>query len=481
MRNIVLLTLGLLAVAKPAASEPSGWAALAREDLIGIHSLMAANHPGPVDLENPAYRRRLDTGLDQALARTVSVHSYADYLRALRFYTTSFRDGHVAVSQGFQPRSSRWPGFTVEDGGDGKVRVRSSREGGPPAGASLTACDGQNIETLMRDRVEPYYWNADLPHERLRQAGQLFIGLPGDEVDALRRCSFHTLNGGTVEIDLAWEVIDSTRLREMFAPRASQPALRRVGEVWFIDLPTFNYQTEAQVVQINGLVDELTRRAPEIADSVLVFDVRGNGGGNSLWANRVVAAVWGADWGNRVRASFDNTVDYRASPENLAALDFNIARDERNGLTDAANVRRGIRDRMAEAIARGEPMVRIENRPRPVDPTLPESPFRGQAFLLTDAGCASACLDFADLVRRLPGTRQIGGPTSADAVYIDNTLGSLPSGLVSLSYSLKVYRNRVRTNNQWYEPDVTWPKHGMTETEIAEWAAALARQPRAAP
>ena len=101
----------------------------------------------------------------------------------------------------------------------------------------------------------------------------------------------------------------------------------------------------------------------------------------------------------------------------------------------------------------------------------------GRVFLLTDGACASACLDFTDVVRRLPNVTHVGLPTSADAVYIDNTEAMLPSGLALLSYSLKVYRNRVRANNEWYEPAVRWPGGVMSDEAVAGWIAKLASAP----
>jgi hypothetical protein len=93
---------------------------------------------------------------------------------------------------------------------------------------------------------------------------------------------------------------------------------------------------------------------------------------------------------------------------------------------------------------------------------------------LTDGICASACLDFTDVVRRLPNVTHVGLPTSADAVYIDNTEKLLPSSLAYLSYSLKVYRNRVRANNEWYEPQVRWPGGVMSDDAITAWIVQLA-------
>ena len=71
----------------------------------------------------------------------------------------------------------------------------------------------------------------------------------------------------------------------------------------------------------------------------------------------------------------------------------------------------------------------------------------------------------------------VGLPTSADSIYIDNTGQVLPSGQGSLSWSLKVYRNRIRSNNQWYGPAVRWPGGAMTDEAVAKWVSGLAPRP----
>jgi len=63
-------------------------------------------------------------------------------------------------------------------------------------------------------------------------------------------------------------------------------------------------------------------------------------------------------------------------------------------------------------------------------------------------------------------------------VYIDNTEALLPSGLAWLSYSLKVYRHRVRANNEWYEPQVRWPGGVMSDEAVTTWIAQLATPAR---
>jgi hypothetical protein len=76
---------------------------------------------------------------------------------------------------------------------------------------------------------------------------------------------------------------------------------------------------------------------------------------------------------------------------------------------------------------------------------------RGPVYVLTDPVCASACLDAVDLWTAL-GAIQIGRETSADTVYMDVRPAALPSGLASLVIPMKVWRGRLRGNNEPHRP-----------------------------
>lgn len=92
---------------------------------------------------------------------------------------------------------------------------------------------------------------------------------------------------------------------------------------------------------------------------------------------------------------------------------------------------------------------------------------------MTDGVCTSACLDFADVLLRLPNVIHIGRPTDADALYIDINHVELPSALGIFQYSMKVFRTRVRSNNQGYEPAYRWPGGVMSDKAVAEWVKTL--------
>lgn len=459
------------------AVEP--WVLLAQRDLQAIHDTLGANHPGPVDPQSDRYRRWLDQGLLAAQGEAARAIQYSDYVRALRRYVNGFRDGHTTARFLLSFERVAWPGFLLGRDADGKIGVRTAAaDSNVPLGAELTACDGAATEQLIKERLDPYYWNADIPHERWNSLPKLFQLEPTDTQGRMTSCTFK-IDGVAKSIDLHWMSVPRdtvTRHLQDMQPPAPALGLQKRQGIWFVSLPSFNYFGES-AAGIAALISEMTARAAELRAATVVFDVRGNGGGNSAWAERVASAFWGERSVARVSESFDWTVDWRVSRDNIAHLNSVVERNERDGLVEAARSWAQARDALVATQKQGQSLVRVAEAPKASSDPAPANLVTGRVFLLTDGACASACLDFADVVRRLPNVTHIGLPTSADAVYIDNNEMILPSGLAVLSYSLKVYRNRVRANNEWYEPQVRWPGGLMSDEAITAWIAQLAAAP----
>src|SRR5262245_46062084 len=169
MRRIDAALAFTCAAATAARAQEATWVALARADLQGIHDVLRDNHPGPVDPENSRYREWLEVGLAQSLQRAATARSYGDYERALRFYTNGFQDGHLGIGLEISPEETAWPGFVVEPAPDGGVEVtKAEADSGVRVGDRVTECDGRGIDELMKERVDPYFWNTAIPHQRAK-------------------------------------------------------------------------------------------------------------------------------------------------------------------------------------------------------------------------------------------------------------------------------------------------------------------------
>lgn len=450
--------------AQTAAAQDS-WADLAQRDLTAIHDTLRDNHPGAVDPNNPSYREWLDQGLVAARSEAATASTFSGYRRAVLRYVNGFHDGHSYVFGWPTTSALWWSGVVVGMDAQGAVRVTSAADDVTlPPGSILLACDGQPVAAMMAARIEPYYYNADLPHSRASLAPRLMQAQLDDLTDKPRNCDFE-IGGSAVTTSLAWRPV-SRQVLDAMGPGGAPPTfgLKKIGEVWFVSLPTFNVSNE-QAAPLRALIDQIRTDAVELRQGRVIFDMRGNGGGNSGWGNMVAAALWGDDWVTQVAAGFDNSFDARVSPANIRHVRAAAAQHRRDGMNFGWD---GMADQMEQALAEGRDYVRITSAPSTPSAAL-ANPVEGQVYLLTDGACASACLNFADLVLRLPGVTHIGLPTGADTIYIDNLDAPLPSGLGSLSYSFKAYRARVRGNNQFYSPAVPWPGGAMTDEALADW------------
>lgn len=463
----LLVAVTALVLAGRAYANP--WSELAVEDLRGIHDIIRDNHPGPVDPENPLYRVWMEGGMVRAIAQAMRARTYSEYVRALRLYTNGFEDGHLNIRQVIFPQSFDWAGFAIGAGPDGAPQVvYAEPDSGVKVGDRIEGCDGQSFDALMKKRADPYFWNRAIPQGRLQWASQMFVTSPDEADRKLTRCRF-----SSGEIKLNWRTATNDELNKKVGVRGSGFSLTEVDGVWFVRLPRFWFKSDDDRKMLEALIEEMKAKAPELRQSTLVFDVRGNRGGDSSWGDRVADTLWGKTWTDRVESTFDGSQAMRVSPANLRKWadihDMLVRQNE----TDAMPYWNKVETAMENAKAAAKPLADLPfPAKKPADPP-PPNPVTGRVYLLTDTACGSACLSFADLMLHLPGVVQIGQPTSADAVYIEVNDLPLPSGLTNLTYGMKVMRHPVRGNNQWYEPKYRWPAGQMTDAALAKWVKSL--------
>jgi hypothetical protein len=429
---------------------PEPWATLAERDLAAVHRILLENHPGPVDPENRAFATWLERGLVEARALAAKARTYGGYAAALERYGAGFRDGHLGVGFQVTQRSVRWPGFTVGRRGDAYVVIES--EGTPAAGDRLVTCDGRAPDQLLDDSVFPWRGDPRLEAHRIASAPWLFV----DDGNPFRRlpakCAWRTAGS----LPLVWRELDNETGRAKAQRAAFGPApsfeVRDLadGTAW-VSIPSF-----AQQAPVPEQLEPVLARVPALRDRRrIVIDVRGNRGGNSLYAHKLVGALWGDAYRDAVLARARRRgkplqVDWRVSAGNLAFMRKMVdVRRTRFGAEAAAELQPVV-DGLAAGLAAGKTYFsEHDSPPAAADPPLPAPATTARVVFLTDGRCGSACLDLADDVLQMPGVVHVGQPTSADTQYMDNRSEPLPSGLATLGFAMKVYRNRPRGNDPY--------------------------------
>lgn len=473
MRNgMLFVAVALLSACATPPSRPQtpqAWQEAARLDLDAARRAIVDAHPGMIDAENPGFKDWVETGYAEALALVPRVERYDDMLSVVRWYTSGFRDGHLMYSDDTRSNTDAMVahGWALDHGNDELLVVAVHDDWPvplPAVGSRFEGCDGRDPETLLREDIAPFVDRRPIEGRTSVVWSSQKRPLPGRE---WRQCRFTAPDGTTQVLPQQYQAIPTPRMFEFFGRRATVndaagPAntFQRIDDVLWIRAANFQPQPgSVRVVELEALLAAL----PTVRDArAIVFDVRGNGGGDSSIGDRIFEAATGGL--ELDRSDLDALPRYhaqwRVSDVMLQTWRDVIARNTARDGPESESVLYA-REFLAKAEAAKD--AGLEWVDQDAGRTLTRESvtarggrlrgFDGMLFVLTDAECVSACLDFVDLVRLVPGSIHLGATTSSDRVYIDMGRTKLPSGN-HLWLPLKVWRNRWRGDGQPWVPDV---------------------------
>ena len=483
------------AVAQDAPARPTtpeGWRDLTLSDLAAARDVLNTQTPIPFDDDNPSYPAWLQQGYEQAAARAAAVNDQSGYYYTLAFYLSGFGDPHISVNSNVDLPAATWPGFVAASRNGGAVVVmRDESDADAPAiGAQILSCEGRSLEDLAAERLYPFVLNERLALDRRRAATRLFMNRPIPGAPAPANCRFSE-NGIERDIALRWRALPdpadgywAAYQTASMGARAEWGVTESAPGVFWIGIPTFSSGSDT-APQLDQLVRDIEARAADMrAARAIVIDVRGNGGGNSAWADRIAEAVFGERVARRAaRASSGRSAtDWRASPENIAywrAWLTDVAIPEFGETSEAVEFGRSAIEGMERSLTRDPPIWRqgwpivsrngglTERRPRGG-----RRPFAAQVYLLSNGTCGSSCLNFADTVLFVPGVRLIGSATSGDGPYMEVRNVTLPSGLATLTIPQKVWRGMGRGPLEAYQPDVAYDG-AWDDASVRAWVMEL--------
>jgi hypothetical protein len=224
----------------------------------------------------------------------------------------------------------------------------------------------------------------------------------------------------------------------------------------------------------NASLDKMLDVIKSLDDAKLVvLDTRGNRGGNSLVGAEILSALLGSKWVKSLDESSRAYAMWRVSPFALSTLNKALTTMENDygKNSEAYKFVFSLTKSMELAFHEKKDWLRqpstssVDQEGSRGDDT---QGFKGKLALVTDSFCASACLDFADVVLAVPGVVHLGLPTSADTLYIDIGAQTLPSG-AEFWLPLKVWRDRARGNNQAYDPRFVFEGDINDTAAVQKW------------
>ena len=480
----------LLWSATTAASAPDtaarAWSNLTAADVSAFCSDVRGVHPGMVDPLSPRFATQVARACEIAAGRSRDAGSFLDWMETMQALVTSFRDGHTGIAFTVVPAQLRWPGFLI-DGQGGRWLVRRpsnapATDSGPPEGAELVACDGRPAERFLEQQLDLKTVDWSKEPERIRQAFRAFTTYRLDGPAPATQCRFRR-NGQVVDVRLEWRPISSVAMQPLLAPflrrgATSRPVAVAIAphrDAW-VQLGNFRDETALKALETELLAKQARlRSAPYV-----VFDLRGNGGGNSTWGGRFASILWGADAveGRRLAEQSSNSADHgkywRRSKAAAAKMHAAAAEYAAQGpdFADIAKYWRELGDTIAAA--KDDGLYQDECcRPKARPSAVPRPAYTGKVFVVTDAGCFSSCVVVMNTLKRM-GAIQVGEASGQNEVY-GESVGpfDLPSGLGWYRVPASIIR-QPRSSLGGLSPDVRWPGAMDDDEGLRAWIAGLA-------
>jgi Peptidase family S41 len=484
-----------IAPTKPAS--PDAWRELTLRDLASIDKNIRDHTPIPLDTENAASLAWLEKGMVEAQARAANVTNEVGWYYTLAAFVNGFRDPHVAIRPVGTLPSPRWPGFIAAAYGANAVVVMRDvdDQDAPAIGTEILQCDGKALGALTEERVFPFVMNARIPADRRRAIPRLFLDRQIPFAPAPASCRIKTKTGER-DLVLRWRLAPTEADAKQFA--AWNQAFNSAGigptpdfgitepapGITWISVPTFNSGGESGT-KLDALVKDVEKRGDAMrSGGAIVIDTRGNGGGNSAWADRLANAIFTPDVIRKHRAnSWPSGTDWRASEGNIAAwkdFDSVLAKDF-GTLSKERLFPQLVATSMQTALDNNESIWRQGDRKTGKSGGLTQkrigladkpSPFNARVYFLSNGSCGSSCLNFADTVLFIPGVKLIGAATSADGMLMDVRNVETASGLARLTIPQKVARGRARGNLEFYAQDIAYD--GLwDDAAVRAWVMAL--------
>ncbi len=483
-----VLTLAVPRLGLAQTTEASPWGALTQHDVEIYCNDIRGIHPGMVDPYAPGFADRVEQACEIALESASAATSYFDWRDTMGELVGGFRDGHTTIRYLLTPTRYRWPGFLIygQDGGWVVRRPDLSRvapAGNPPEGAVFLGCDGQSADAFLKDQLDPARADWTKAPERIRLAYRAFISLPNNEPPPAETCLFES-DGQVIKTTLTWRSISQSNLVSI-APTYTRRGLRSDIDVEFGEdgHAWIRLANVSNVIALRALEQELRANQDRLrAATYVVFDLRGNGGGNSMWGGTFASILWGEEAVESRRLASATRVPgeygkyWRASQWASTAVIAEADEYATQGpeMKEFADFWRALGERLG---AQGDDGLLEDEccQPSPVPDIIPDPEYNGKVFVITDAATYSSGVVVMNTLK-LMGAIHLGEASGQNEVW-GEVVGPLPlpSGLGTYRIPVSIIR-QPRSSLGGQPPDISWPGPMDDEEGIRAWVEELAKE-----
>jgi hypothetical protein len=468
------LCLAMLGAAAADATAPAStdWTAIARQDLRFAIDAIRTRHAGAV-AGMQSVTLPLAAGLRAALPEADAVRSEQDYLRLMTRFIAGFGDPHTDIDLHLPVRG--WTGVVLDQIGGpagGEYRVVWSEPSWPtplpPVGSTAQMCDEVWTGTYLQLQVAPF---TDRSPEYSSASGMLAqrvmfdIGLGWTP----SQCLFVLPDGSrkryalplrSVPGEVAKARLDAIRPRYRAAAKPVGLTTLAPDKRW-VGMPDFNGARSGAAYE--ALYPQL---AALPKSGWVIFDLRGNGGGDSTWGTRTLAALYGAPYAAQVNVAGGASKYQVADAETASLLKHYIAAPE----YAASKAESEIALASIEAAMRaGQKMALVEGKPGAgADPVLVPRPHGPRLAAVIDRNCFSSCMNFLQQLRAAGDTVVLGEATIGYSPFGEINRHPLPSGRGALFIPSALFETATATREP-FVPDYPFAGSMADEPALQDW------------
>jgi hypothetical protein len=446
------------------------WAAIARQDLRFAIDTVRTYHAGYIDGQ-PSVTLPLAAGARAGLPEADAVRSEQDYLRLMSRFIAGFGDPHTGIY--LQLATHGWTGLVLDQAG-GAYRVVWSEPGWPtplpPLGSVVQSCDGAWIGTWLQMRVAPYV-NASVEYgatfSALAQQTMFDRGLGWTP----SQCVFVLPDGSRKAYALPLRSVPGevaqARLDQL------QPRYRAIGkpvgvtalgpDKHWVGMPDFNGARSGAAYE--ALYPKL---AALPKSGWVVFDLRGNGGGDSSWGSRALRALYGDAYARQLGAAGGASKYLIADANSVKVLQHYIAAPEfasskAESEADLAKVEAAMRAGEKMALVAGKEGASTER-------LVVGRPHGPRVAAVIDRNCFSSCMNFLQQLQAMGDTVVLGEATKGYSPFGEIARHELPSGRGALFIPSALFRTSQATREP-FVPAYPFSGNMADDEALQKWVA----------
>ncbi len=454
-----------------ADSTTTDWNAAAKQDIKFAVDSIRTSHAGSVSNQLNV-TVPLESGALAGMVDAEKVQTQQEYRRLMTRFIASFGDPHTGLY--LHLKTQGWTGLVI-DRIAGQYRVIWSEPDWPtplpPKNATVQSCDGVWIGTYLKTNVSPFVnHSTEYPttFSELARKTMFDTGLGWTP----KQCVFTLKDGSYKRFDLPLRAVPDNvsteriaEVRQQYTAKAKPVGLYTLAaDRHWVGMPDFNGSVSA------AAYENLYKQLATLKKSGwIIFDLRGNGGGDSSWGTRALQAVYGTEYGEKLGKTATYTKDLIVNQATInlfkrfASLpEYAASKDEFEHAVQKLDTAQRAGDKMAVVEEMTTPevatlMSQVSTRPR-----------GPRIAAVIDRDCFSSCMNFLQQIESISDTVVLGEPTIGYSPYGEINEFKLPSGNGAIYIPSAVYTS-LQATREPFMPDITYSGNIADDDALMKW------------